>query len=93
MDSFLEKLDALAAMAEHRAPPAPLDAAGVIAKIRLLDPPEEAFPVPLGFFAGGVAAAAALALLASWAAAAAWAELSSPMPALGSLMDVMDVML
>ena len=93
MDSFLEKIEALADMAELRPPPAPLDASGVMARIRSLGPPEEAFPVSLGFFAGGTAAAAALAFLAYWAAAAAWAELSSPLAAMGSIMDVMEVML
>lgn len=92
MDHFLNKLDTLAALASGRADPVPLDAGRVMARVRGLEIEDEEV-VPIRFFAGGAVAAAAAALALSPFALSAWDELSNPMAAMNSLLEVMDVML
>ena len=93
MDAFMKKIERLAAMASERPLPAPLDASGVLARIRGLEVEDErVLTLPLGFFAGGAAAAAAAAVAVTLLAATAWAEMSSPFVAMESLIDVMEVL-
>lgn len=93
MDAFVKKIERLSEMASRRPNPLPLDATGVMARIRGLQVEDESvLTLPLGFFAGGVAAAAAAALVVSTLAISAWTELSSPMVPVESLIDVMEIL-
>ncbi len=90
---FLEKLDRLASMARQQSVPRPLDSEGVMARIRGLEMEDDGvLSLPLRFYAGGVAAAAALALAVTLLAATAWTEMSSPVYAIDTLVDVMDML-
>lgn len=92
MDAFLKKMERLSEMVSRRSDPAPLDAAGVMSRIHGLQIEEEGdvLTLPLGFFAGGAAAAAAVAV--SFLAFTAWGEMSSPLAAMDSLIDVMEIL-
>lgn len=94
MDAFLKKMERLSEMASRRSDPAPLDAAGVMSRIHGLQIDEEGdvLTLPLGFFAGGAAAAAAAAVAVSFLAFAAWGEMSNPLTAMDSLIDVMEIL-
>ncbi len=95
MDAFLKKIERLAEMASAESPPRPLDAAGVMNRVRGLDidsGDDLPLSLPLRFWAGGAAAAAAAAVAVSVFAAAAWADLNSPLTAMESLFDVLDVL-
>ncbi len=48
--------------------------------------------IPFGFFAGGAAAAAAAAVVVAFLAVSAWNEMNSPLEAIGSMFNVMDVL-
>lgn len=90
MDTFLMRLDRLAEMARSEAGPVPLDAAGVMSRIRGLDIEREPEPLPLAFFAGGMVAAAAAAAIIAHLAFPAWSDLSSPLNLLSSLPEGLD---
>ncbi|MCD8140796.1 MAG: hypothetical protein LUE17_13630 [Planctomycetaceae bacterium] len=93
MDAFVEKLDRLTSMARHQSVPRPLDGESVMARIRGLEMEDDGvLSLPLRFYAGGVAAAAALALAVTLFAATAWTEMSSPIIAMDTLVDVMDML-
>ncbi|MCD8351302.1 MAG: hypothetical protein LUC93_11905 [Planctomycetaceae bacterium] len=93
MDAFLEKLDRLASMARQQSVPRPLDGDGVMARIRGLElEVAGVLSLPLRFYAGGVAAAAALAIAVTLFAATAWTEMSNPLTAIDTLVDVMDML-
>ncbi len=94
MDAFMTKLERLADMAKGRSNPGPLDVNSVMAHIRGLDKEEDnrVLSFPLGFFAGGAAAAAAVAIGISVFAVMAWTDMSSPFAAFDSLLNVMDVL-
>lgn len=91
MDAFLKKMERLSEMASRRSDPAPLDAAKVMSRIHGLQIEEEGdvLTLPLGFFAGGAAAAA---VAVSFLAFTAWGEMSSPLAAMDSLIDVMEIL-
>lgn len=93
MDTFMNKIERLTATAAMRPDPVPLDANGVMARIRGLEVEDDVFVLPLGFFAGGVAAAAAVALALSLVAATDWSQMNSPAVAMSSIVDVMDILL
>jgi hypothetical protein len=93
MDNILNALDRLAVLAAARPEPLPLDAGGVMARIRDLRIEDESPVIPFGFFTGGLAAAAAAAVAVTLVAATAWQQASSPVEVMDSLMDVMDIML
>lgn len=89
MDAFMKKIERLATMASERPLPAPLDASGVMARIRGLEIEDErVLTLPLGFFAGGAAAAAAAAVAVTLLAVTAWDDMSSPFVAVESLIDI-----
>lgn len=93
MDAFMKKIERLAEMASGAAVPQPLDATGVMARLRGLEIEDDrVLTLPLRFFAGGAAAAAALAVAVTALAATAWSEMSSPLMAFESMIDVMDVL-
>jgi hypothetical protein len=93
MDAFVKKIERLAALARSESAPAPLDMAGLMARLRLLEREDDSvFSMSLGFFAGGAAAAAAAALVFTLLAVSAWSEMNSPLEAIGSMFDVMDVL-
>ncbi len=78
MDAFMNKLGRLADLASRRTEPVPLDAQGVMARIRGLEMDTEAEIIPLRFLAGGTVAAAAAAAFALLVGASAWHEIFSP---------------
>lgn len=93
MDELMNKIERLAAMAGSRSVPKPLDCAGVMDRIRGLEVEEEdVLSLPLRFYVGGAAAAAAAAIAVSLLAATAWTEMSSPLLAMDSLVEVMDLL-
>ena len=96
MDAFMKKIERLAEMATAQSVPQPLDAAGVMARIRGLEveDDERVLSLPLRFWAGGAAAAAVAAVVVSLLAATAWTEMGSPLTAIQSLMeaDVLDIL-
>ncbi len=93
MDAFMKKLGRLAALARDASPPRPLDAAGVMARIRDLSREDETvLSMPFRFFAGGAAAAAAVAAVAALLAVSAWNEMNSPLGAIDSMFNVMEVL-
>ncbi len=95
MDTFLTKLERLADLAKGRSNPGPLDVHAVMARINGLEREDDSpvLSLPLGgFFAGGLAAAAAVAVGVSVMAVMAWTEMSSPFAAFDSLLNVMDVL-
>ncbi|MDR1519338.1 MAG: hypothetical protein LBU23_04225 [Planctomycetota bacterium] len=89
----MSKIEALSRLAAGEASPPPLNAAGIMGRVRGLEPEDPDNAVPLTFFAGGAALAAAAALAVSLLAATAWTELSDPLAAMNSLAGVMDIML
>jgi hypothetical protein len=93
MDVFLGKIEALAKLAAGEAPLPPIKAAGIMGRIRRLEPEDADNVVSLTFFAGGAAVAAVAAAAVSLLAATAWVELSDPLAAMNSLVGVMDIML
>lgn len=86
MDAVLEKLERLAEMASREAAPAPLDAGSVMARIRGLEM-EESEVIPFGLLAGGVAAAAAVAVAITAFAVTVWTDLSDPLTTFESLYE------
>ncbi len=95
MDAFLKKIERLAGMASAQSVPRPLDRAGVMERIRGLGIDREddrVLSLPLRFWAGGAAAAAAAAVAVSVFAVSAWADMNSPLTAVESLFDVLDVL-
>lgn len=93
MDAFLNKLDRLAALARSAPAPAPLDAAGLTARLRGLEREDDnILSMPFRFFAGGAAAAAVAALIVTFLAVSAWNDMNSPIAAIDSMFDVMDVL-
>ncbi len=95
MDAFVTKLERLAELAKERSSPGPLDVNSVMEKIRGLEREDDSrvLCLPLGsYFAGGLAAAAAVAIGISVFAVMAWTEMSSPFAAFDSLLNVMDVL-
>lgn len=93
MDAFMRKIERLAEMAEARSVPRPLDSAGVMARIRGLEREDDrVLSLPLSFFAGGAAAAAAAAVAVSLFALSAWQDMGSPLTAMESMFDVMEVL-
>lgn len=93
MDAFMKKIERLSEMASRRPDPQPLDAAGVMDRIRGLQVEDEnVLTLPLRFYLGGVVAAAAVAVVVSSLAISAWTEISSPLPVMESLIDVMEVL-
>lgn len=93
MDAFMKKFERLSEMASNRSDPLPLDSAAVMARIRGLQVEDEnVLTLPLGFFAGGAAAAAVAAIAVSFLAFTAWGEMSSPIAAMDSLINVMDIL-
>lgn len=93
MDTILNKIERLAEMAARRPDPVALDAGGVMARIRSLEIEDDSQVIPIGFFAGGAALAAAAAIGVTVLAATAWQGMFSPVAEMNSLMDVMDIML
>ncbi|MCC8166327.1 MAG: hypothetical protein LIQ31_09285 [Planctomycetes bacterium] len=90
---IMKKIERLAVMAATRSDPLPLDANSVMRQIRALrDVDDDAvLSVPLVFFAGGGALAAA-AIAVTLLAATAWTDISSPFAAVESLLDIEDVL-
>ncbi|MDR1744432.1 MAG: hypothetical protein LBS30_01615 [Planctomycetota bacterium] len=95
MDAFLKKIERLAELAAGESVPQPLDSVGVMNRIRGLEIGREedrVLSLPLRFWAGGVAAAAAVAIAVSLFAVTAWTEMNSPLTAAESFFDVLDVL-
>lgn len=91
MDTFIDKLDQLAALASHEPAPRPLDSASVMARIRGLSVEPPAVVIPFRFLGLGAAIAATVALGVSVLAATAWqdADISShSYAAIDSLLDL-----
>lgn len=93
MDNFLNKLEQLADLAAQRPDPRPLAVGGVMARVRGLEIEDDSQTIPLRFFAGGAVAAAAAAVVVSLLAVSSWTEATSPLVAMNSMFDVMDMML
>ena len=93
MDAFMKKIERLAEMASGQSVPVPLDATGVMARIRGLEfEDDRVLTLPFRFFAGGAAAAAAAAVAVTLLAATAWGEMSSPFIPVESLIDLTEVL-
>lgn len=93
MDSFMKRIGELAELASREPLPAPLDAAGVMLRLRGLSPGfEDDDAMPLKLFSGFVVVAAAAASVVMVFAAGAWADINNPLFAFESLMDVMDAL-
>ncbi len=93
MDAFMRNFERLAALARGASAPRPLDCAGVMARIRGLEREDEnVLSMPFGFFAGGAAAAAAVAAVVAFLAVSAWNEMNSPLGALDSMFNVLEVL-
>ncbi len=89
MDTVLKKLERLADMAARQADPVPLDAGGIMNRIRGLDVdygPRE--PLPLRFFAGGAMAAAAAAVFVAVVGVASYQEIVNPIFSLENLLPL-----
>ncbi len=93
MDAFMKKIERLSEMAARRPNPLPLDAGGVLSRIRELEIEEEATQLPLMVYFGGAAAAAVVAIGVTVIASSAWSDMSNPFVAMSSLGDVVDVLL
>lgn len=94
MDAFMKNMERLAVMAAGRPDPKPLDAASVTALIRGIRPEDDGMlAMPLGYFAGGAAAAAAIAVTVGALAVMAWMDMSNPFTGVDSLLDVTEYML
>lgn len=94
MDDILKKMERLSVLAARRPDPRPLDVSFVMAGIRGLEMEDDnVLSLPLGFLTGGAAAAAVAAVVTSLFALTAWTDMSSPYPAMASLLDVMDAVL
>ncbi|MCD7895787.1 MAG: hypothetical protein LUG50_03815 [Planctomycetaceae bacterium] len=91
---IMKKIERLADLAAARSNPLPLDTNSVMLQIRALrDRDDDAvMSVPLGFFAGGAALAAAAAIAVTLFAVTAWTDMSSPFAAVESLLDLQDVL-
>ena len=93
MDAFMKKIERLAEMAKAQSVPQPLDSVGILARIRGLEREDDrVLSMPFGFFAGGAAAAAAAAVVVTLLAVSAWNDMSSPIEAIDSMFNVMDVL-
>lgn len=97
MDAVMKRLEQLAELASRRADPAPLDAGGVMLRIRNLDIDDAADIVPIRLFAGGALVAAAAAAFMSVLGVSAWNEIANPtlvpIDSLISLSNALDLML
>ncbi|MDR2392083.1 MAG: hypothetical protein LBE84_10460 [Planctomycetota bacterium] len=93
MDAFLNRLEALARLAAREPDLPPPDAAGLMARIRGLEPERDDDFFPLRLFLGGTAAA--LALAASIIVSTAWADdtASVSFSAMITLASAMDILL
>ncbi len=91
---IMRKIERLAEMSAARSDPLPLDANSVMHRIGALrvEDDDAVLSVPLGFFAGGAAIAAAAAIAVTLLAATAWTDMSSPFAAVESLLDIQDVL-
>ncbi len=93
MDAFMKKIERLAEMARASSVPLPLDTAGVLARVRGLEREDDnVLSMPFSFFAGGAAAAAAAAVVVAFFAVSAWNDMNSPIEAIDSMFNVMDVL-
>lgn len=91
MDAFMKKLEQLSEMAALRPDPRPLDSALVMSRLHGLDcvMDDRVLSLPLRFWAGGAAIAAAAAFGVTTLASTAWTEMSSPLVAVDSLFNVL----
>ena len=95
MDAFMKKFERLSEMAAGRPDPRPLDCGAVMSRIHGLSgldiatPDDRVLSLPLRFWAGGAAAAAAVALGGATLASTAWMEMASPLTAVDSLFSVL----
>jgi|GEM_PF-2261330 hypothetical protein len=79
MDTVIKQLERLAEIAAARQDPMPLDAGGVMMRIRGLDTGVDMREsLPIRFFAGGAAAVAAAAAFAAIIGVRAWQEIANP---------------
>lgn len=91
MDAFVRRIEQLSDMAAQRPDPRPLDSALVMSRLHGLDcrMDDEVLSLPLRFWAGAAAMAAAVAVGVTTLASTAWMEMSSPMMAVDSLLNAM----
>ncbi len=93
MDTVLKQVERLAQLAARQADPVPLDAGGIMNRIRGLDAgygPRE--PLPLRFFAGGAMAAAAAAVFVAVVGVTSYQEIVNPVLTLDSFLPLSNVL-
>ena len=91
MDVFMKNFERLADLARLEQEPLPLDASVVMERLRGLEIEGDEETPPIRLFLGGALVAAAAAAFALFTAQSAWQELVSPLNAMGSFIEVLDI--